>query len=135
MATDRVLCRAADRARGKNEDARSDEAGDQIADPTTTRRNTDKAEQPGGNRGPHDAKDDVHHKAHLAFHELLGEPASNTANDNGRNPTDRLTFHGVLLFQDGHASDSAIRDRRILTSNQSVESRAGHRQNEALTTV
>jgi hypothetical protein len=69
----------------------------------------------------------------LAFHELLGEPASDPANNDGCDPTDCLTFHRVLPFQGGHVS--AIRDRQNLTSNQSVKSLAGHRQNAALTTV
>jgi hypothetical protein len=71
----------------------------------------------------------------LALHELFGEPASDPTDDDGYDPTDCLTFHGVLPFQGGHASDPAIRDRRNLTTNQSVKSRAGHRQNVALTTV
>src|SRR5215510_8777791 len=93
-----VLCHAfSDRPRGKNEDACSDEASDQIAYPTAER-DTEQAEQPASDCGPYDAQDDVHDKPHLAFHELLGEPASDPTNDDGCNPAYLGVLHGYLLI-------------------------------------
>src|SRR5215831_16777030 len=54
--------------------------------------------KPNSDRGPYDANHNVHHKAHLAFHELLGEPASDSANDDGGDPTDLLFFHCRFLL-------------------------------------
>jgi hypothetical protein len=90
-----LLCRPSDRPRGKNEDACSDEASDQIANPTTER-DTEQAKQPASDCGPYDAEDDVHDKPHLAFHELLGEPASDPTNDDGCNPAYLCVLHGYL---------------------------------------
>jgi hypothetical protein len=92
-----VLCHAfSDCPRGENEDACSDEASDQIAYPTAER-DTEQAEQPASDCGPYDAQDDVHDKPHLAFHELLGELASDPANDDGCNPAYLCVLHGYLL--------------------------------------
>jgi hypothetical protein len=44
----------------------------------------------------------------LAFHELLGEPASNATNNDCCYPTDCLTFHVTLPGE----CDLVIRDRR-----------------------
>src|SRR5215510_11456615 len=93
-----VLCHAfSDCPRGENEDACSDEASDQIACPTAER-DTEQAEQPASDCGPYDAQDDVHDKPHLAFHELLGEPASDPTNDDGCNPAYLGVLHGYLLI-------------------------------------
>src|SRR5215831_13722440 len=54
--------------------------------------------KPNSDRGPYDANHNVHHKAHLAFHELLGKPASDSANDDGGDPTDLLFFHCRFLL-------------------------------------
>src|SRR5262245_48995778 len=54
----------------------------------------------------------THHKAHLAFHELLGEPASDSANDDGGDPTDLLFFHCRFLL--GRPSLQTILLIRIL---------------------
>jgi predicted RecB family nuclease len=40
-----------------------------------------------------DAEHNVHDKPHLALHELLREPAGNSANDDGCDPADLLLFH------------------------------------------
>src|SRR5215831_11844232 len=68
--------------------------------------------KPNSDRGPYDANHNVHHKAHLAFHELLGEPASDSANDDCGDPTDLLFFHCRFLL--GRPSLSAILLIRIL---------------------
>ena len=65
------LCGSSDRPRGKDEYACSNEPSNQIAEPTTTERDAEQAEQPAGDYGPYDAKHDVHHKPHLAFHEAF----------------------------------------------------------------
>src|SRR5262249_6841134 len=81
----------------KNKDDCPDEAGNEITDPTGTEPHTNEAEQPTRNSGSYDAQNDVHENSHLALHELLGEPASDSANDDSCDPADLLILHGVLL--------------------------------------
>src|SRR5215831_7293170 len=61
--------------------------------------------KPNSDRGPYDAKHNVHHKAHLTFHELLGEPASDSANDDGGDPTDLFFFHCHFLLERAKSPD------------------------------
>src|SRR3974390_3116840 len=93
----RVLCPLSDCSSDEDKDARSDEASNRITDPTAAERDTEQAEQPAGDGCPDDAEHYVHHKPHLAFHELLGEPASNAANDDSCDPSNFRMFHGTLL--------------------------------------
>src|SRR5262249_5325281 len=60
-------------------------------------RDTEQVEQPASDCGPNDAEDDVHDKPHLTFHELLGEPASDPADDDGCDPAYLCVVHGYLL--------------------------------------
>jgi hypothetical protein len=92
-----LLKTAAERAGDRDQDASSDEAGNQIADPSGER-DTENAQQPAGDSGSYDAEYNVHQKPHLAFHELLGEPASDSANDDGCDPTDLVLFHWCFLL-------------------------------------
>jgi hypothetical protein len=85
-----LLKTAAERADDRDQDASSDEAGNQITDPTAAERDAKRAKQPTRDSGPYDAEHNVHQKAHLAFYELLGEPAADTAKDDGCDPTDLL---------------------------------------------
>lgn len=51
-----------------------------MADPTAER-DTEKAQRRTSDSGPYDAKHNVHHKPHLALHELLREPAGDPADN------------------------------------------------------
>jgi hypothetical protein len=43
--------------------------------------------------GAYDAEHNVHHKPHLALHELLSEPAGDPADNDGCDPADLMLFH------------------------------------------
>src|SRR5215211_1837945 len=87
-----LLRRPSDHPGDEDEDASPYEAGDQITDPTADR-HTEHAEQQTSNCGAYDAEHDVHHKSHLALHEVLGKPTGDSANDDCRKPADLLVFH------------------------------------------
>src|SRR5262249_28080293 len=67
-------------------------ADNKMADPTS-KVNAKEAEQPASDGGTYYAEHDVHHKPHLALHELFREPTGVSANDDGCNPADLLFFH------------------------------------------
>jgi hypothetical protein len=96
-AADVVLCSlletTTEQAGDRNYDASSDEASNQITDPTAAERDAKEAQQPTRDSGPYDAEHNVHENPHLALHELLGEPAGDSANDDGCYPTDLMLFH------------------------------------------
>jgi hypothetical protein len=100
-------CPLADCPSDKDENACADEAGDQVADPTGEG-DANEAEQPTRQSCANDAEHYVHQKPHLTFHELLGEPARDTANDDGCNPTDFLIFHGTPLLSVRQAPRAAL---------------------------
>src|SRR5580700_11371608 len=88
-------CAAPDHANDPDQQAGADEPKDQIADPSAEHdpKNT---ENRAGDRRADDAEYDIHEQAHIALHELLGQPASNSADDNGRDPTNfSIRRHGA----------------------------------------
>jgi hypothetical protein len=56
----------------------------------------EESEQKACNRGSYYPQQDIHEQPHVALHELLGEPSSDSADNDGCDPADLLIFHGVL---------------------------------------
>src|SRR6185437_4530601 len=52
-------------------------------------------ENGAGDRGADDPEHDIHQEAHIALHELLGQPAGDSADDNGRDPAHFRIVHGA----------------------------------------
>ncbi|MDR6899930.1 hypothetical protein J2W52_001518 [Rhizobium miluonense] len=83
-----------DQSPDENKNAGADEASDQIVQPYMERqRDAEGTEQPAGDERANNAEDDVHDDAGVALHDHLGEPASQTADDNCCNPTYVCVFH------------------------------------------
>jgi hypothetical protein len=83
-----------DRAPEENQNAGTDETGDEIANPSS-KGDAKKAQQEISYRGSDDAEHDVHEYAGTALHEHLGKPAGKAANDDRPNPPD-FCAHGFL---------------------------------------
>src|SRR5690606_1770475 len=89
-----------------DDDAGADKARDEIADPATER-NADHAEDQTGDHGADNPQHDVHPQPGIAFHELLGEPSGDTANDDGRQPTYTVKLHLLLLREESRQGKPA----------------------------
>jgi hypothetical protein len=74
----RVSGAALDGAPQENQDAGTDEAGDQIAKPSAEAK---KAQQEISYRGSDDAEHDIHEYAGAGLHEHLGKPAGKATDD------------------------------------------------------
>src|SRR5690606_27333253 len=77
-------------------DAGTDEAGDQITDPAAERDAEQSENQAGQNRSD-DAENDIHQHAPARLHEHAGKPAGNAADNDGRQPTHAVKSHLFLL--------------------------------------
>src|SRR5215510_8239686 len=75
-----------------DQQARSDKAGNQVAQPSP-KDDPKHAQNSAGNRRPNDAKQNIHQQAHVTFHELLCQPPCNPDNDDSCDPA-HSTVHG-----------------------------------------
>src|SRR3546814_125151 len=82
----------------RDQDACADEAGDEVADPAAEN-DAEQAEQRIGDNRPHDTKNDVHEKNHIALNELFGQPAGNATDNDCGHPADTCIFHKVTLLR------------------------------------
>jgi hypothetical protein len=81
-----------DRSPDCDDDASADEACDQVTNPAA-KGHTKKSEKPICERGTEDSENDVHKDAGPTFHEHLGEPARQAANDDCGDPSDLCFRH------------------------------------------
>src|SRR5215470_13008849 len=81
-----------DRSPKRDDDARADKAGDQVTKPAAEG-HAQKSEKPICERGTDDSENDVHENAGPTFHEHLGEPARQAANDDCGDPSDLCFRH------------------------------------------
>src|SRR5262249_17217265 len=91
-------CLATYRAGDPDQQTCTNEAGNQIANPSA-KGDPEKTKDGVGNRCPDDAEHDIHQQAHVTLHELLSQPAGNAAYDNGCNPTYGRVSHGSFSLQ------------------------------------
>jgi hypothetical protein len=83
------------RSSDRNQNAGTDEAGNEIANPSREL-DAEESEQKACNRGSYYPQQNIHEQPHVALHELLGEPSSDSADNDGCDPADLLIFHGIL---------------------------------------
>ena len=57
----------------------------------------EQAQQQAGEYGANDAEDDVHEYTGIGVHDFLGEPAGDTADNDGCDPTYAVKTHCLLL--------------------------------------
>jgi hypothetical protein len=72
---------------------RADEPGNQVAEPSPKVDPKD-AQNEAGNRRPDDTEHDIHQEPHFTLHELFGQPACNSADDDGCDPACLCVVHG-----------------------------------------
>src|SRR5687767_916304 len=89
---------AAEHPEDRDEDGRADDGDDELPQPSAGRDHVNRIEDGVQHKRADDAEDDVHQKAHVAAHHLLGDPAGQTADDDRPYPT--YAFHRCLLFLD-----------------------------------
>src|SRR5262249_35682449 len=72
----------------------ADKPKNQVADPSA-KHDSENTEDGAGDRGPNDAKHDIQEQAHIPLKKLSTKPASDPADDNGRDPTNSSIRHGA----------------------------------------
>src|SRR5580704_1792291 len=72
---------------------RADEAGNQVADPSS-QDDAEVAENGAGNCRSDDAERNIHNHSHVTLHELLCQPACNPPDDDGCYPAHSSVTHG-----------------------------------------
>src|SRR5215216_1368856 len=85
--------------RREDEQRGADESADEVAEPAALHLDAEQTEQPGPDAGADHAEDDVDDEAHVAARHLLGQPAGENANENGRDPSDPCVFHEASRLQ------------------------------------
>jgi hypothetical protein len=77
----------------EDQDARPDEAGDKVGSPAGAEVDVEGREYEVGDNSADDTEKNVHQQAHIAVHDLFGKPASNAANNDGRDPAYLSVLH------------------------------------------
>ena len=86
--------RTSDHSCNSDQEAGSDEARDQITQPSA-KGDAEEGQDKVGDDGADNTEKNVHQHAHVALHEHLGEPAGDAADDDCGDPADTCIFHGI----------------------------------------
>src|SRR6186713_1202250 len=78
----------------------ADEAGNQVADPSP-QIDAEGTQNGAGNCRADNAEHDIHDQSHVTLHELLCQPASDAANDDGCDPTHSSVSHRLISSKRG----------------------------------
>src|SRR6516162_3939601 len=87
-------CRPPHQSGDPDQQASPDEASNEVAEPSG-QGDPEVAQNEAGDCRPDDAEHDIHQQPHVALHELLCQPACNSANYDRCDPAYRWICHGT----------------------------------------